>query len=88
MFSKLTYQKKKKVLNTVNVQPAILEERKACGTRIENLALSAETPCFLYAKYLPSGSTMRFALGGCRYTFFGNGVEEVSCLVHRFKAAD
>lgn len=86
MFSTLTFQKK--VLNTVNVQPASLEERKVCGASIENLALSAETPCSLYAMYLPSGSTMRFALGGCKYTFFGNGMEEVSCSVLRFKAAD
>lgn len=70
------------------VQPASLEERKVCGAIIENLALSAETPCSLYAKYLPSGSTMSLALGGCRYTFFINGTGEVSCSVLIFKAAN
>ena len=53
-----------------DTKPASREERNECGVIIENLALSAGTPCSLYAIYLPSGSIMRSALGGCMYTFF------------------
>lgn len=56
-------------------QPARREERKVWGAIIENLALSAETPRSLYAMYLPSGSTMRVALAGCKNTCFTSGAD-------------
>lgn len=68
-------------------QPASREERKVWGAIIENLALSAETPCSLYAMYLPSGSIMRVALTGCKNTFFSSGADW-SCSKFTYKAAN